>query len=146
MSRGFVYQEVTFLSWSTLSSFKYYIHIYTVHSYHNPMHNFYISLSFAGINKALQKTLPTTHLQDCLQNLQIYLPNLQIVYEIHNTNNEDLWPTFRTSLVRLRESPSSFSSSFSFCPFGYISSSSSSLISAVCLTGSLQTLPSLLGC
>lgn len=29
--------------------------MYTIHSYHNGMHNFYISLSFVGINKALQK-------------------------------------------------------------------------------------------
>lgn len=141
MIRGFMSQEVTFLSWSTLSSFKYYIHMYTVHSYHNPMHNFYISLSFAGINKALQKTSPTSHLQICLQNLQIYPPTLQMVYKIHYTSKEDLWPTFRTSLVH-RESPSSS------CPFGHIDSTS--LVSVVCLARSIQRaappLPSLLWC
>ncbi|MPC79101.1 hypothetical protein E2C01_073614 [Portunus trituberculatus] len=54
-----------------------------------------------------------------------------MVNEIHYTSNEDLWPTFRTSLVRLQESPSSSSSSSCpSCSFGYTgSSSSSSLVS-----------------
>ena len=74
--------------------------MYTVHSYHNDMHNLYISLFSAGVDKALQKSYPL-HIYNCLQNLQIYPPTLQIVNEIHYTSDEDLWPTFTTSLAPL---------------------------------------------
>ncbi|MPC75940.1 hypothetical protein E2C01_070340 [Portunus trituberculatus] len=50
-----------------------------------------------------------------------------MVNEIHYISDEDSWPTFRTSLVRLQESPSSSSSSSfscSSCSFGYTGSSS----------------------